>query len=176
MGTSWEILSKSFSLQTGELGQTGKVNRAFVADKYSRLINRMYTGESRRGSLSEANEREPQPYPHQLTNIVEEEERQGSRSSQDKDTFEEEVEPIEAGVSKVNSLKKVPPKIDQIEPGKPKKDHTVSGKTHMDHTEPREAIGETGNGALNEEEATSDMIRQPSEEPRNENETEREER
>ena len=46
--TSWEVLSKSFSLQTGELGQTGKVNRAFVAEKYSRLINRMYTGESRR--------------------------------------------------------------------------------------------------------------------------------
>ena len=46
--TNWEILSKSFSLHTGELGLTGKVNRAFVADKFSRLINRIYTGESRR--------------------------------------------------------------------------------------------------------------------------------
>ena len=104
---------------------------------------------------------------------MEEEERQGSRSSQDKDTVDEEIEPsIEAGVSKVNSIKKAQPKIDPIEPGKPK---NVPGKTHSGHTEPREQIGETGNGALNEEEDKSDNMNQPSEEPRYENEMEREE-
>ena len=117
---------------------------------------------------------EPNSNPNlQLTNIVEEEERQGSRSSQDKDTVEEEVEPSseEAGVSKVNSTKKVQPKIDRTEPGQPEKDHAEPGKTHVDHTEP---IGETGNGALNEGEDKSDT-NQPDEEPRNENETPREE-
>ena len=79
--TNWEILPKTFSLQTGELGLSGKVNRAFTSEKFSRVINRMYSGESRRcryfpnlififyflrGSLSETNEREPQPYPHQV--------------------------------------------------------------------------------------------------------------
>merc|ERR1719189_2054555 len=47
--TAWEILPHTFSLQTGELGQTGKVNRAFLADKLSRTINRMYTGEEWEG-------------------------------------------------------------------------------------------------------------------------------
>ena len=66
----------------------------------------------------------------QLTNIVEEEERQGSRSSQDKDTVEEDVEPsTEAGVSKVNSIKKVQPKIDRTEPGKPTKEKAAKEKT-----------------------------------------------
>ena len=116
---------------------------------------------------------EPNSNPNlQLTNIVEEEERQGSRSSQDKDTVEEEVEPSsEAGVSKLNSTKKVQPKIDRTEPEKPAKDHAEPGKTHLDHTEP---IGETGAGALNEGEDKSDT-NQPDEEPRNENETPREE-
>ena len=49
---AWEILPKSFSLATGELGQTGKVNRAFLADKFARIINKLYTGESRRLALS----------------------------------------------------------------------------------------------------------------------------
>ena len=107
---------------------------------------------------------------------MEEEERQGSRSSQDKDTVDEEIEPsIEAGVSKVNSIKKAQPKIDPIEQGKPKKDHTVPENTHIGHAEPREQIGETGNGPLNEEEDKSDNMNQPGEEPRNENEMEREE-
>ena len=104
---------------------------------------------------------------------MEEEERQGSRSSQDKDTVDEEIEPsIEAGVSKVNSIKKAQPKIDPIEPGKPKADHTVPEKTHIGHAEPQEQIGETGNGPLNEEEDKSDNMNQPGEEPRNENERE----
>ena len=117
----------------------------------------------------------------QLTNIVEEEERQGSRSSQDKDTVEEEEEAsIESGVSKLNLVKKIQPKIDPIEKGTPKKNPTEPGEKPMDPSEPGEPIGETGSGLLSDENINKQNedktdVNQPGEEPRSETQREEEE-
>ena len=78
---------------------------------------------------------------------MEEEERQGSRSSQDKDTAEEVEEKVEedrdeAGGSKV---KKTQAKHDHVELGKPKQDNNEPGETCTDETAPREAMDDSVN-------------------------------
>ena len=105
--TAWEILPTSFSLQTGELGQTGKVNRAFLADKLSRTINRMYTGEEWEEQVPRKRSAEKFLVSHQLSNIVEDDEK-SQRESQDKELLvhkeeeeEEESEEVRKGVSRV---------------------------------------------------------------------------
>merc|ERR1712004_515639 len=100
--TAWEILPTSFSLQTGELGQTGKVNRAFLADKLSRTINRMYTGEEWEEQVPRKRSAEKFLVSHQLSNIVEDDEK-GQRESQDKELLvhKEEGEEVRKGVSRM---------------------------------------------------------------------------
>lgn len=94
--TAWEILPHCFSLATGELGQTGKVNRALVTEKYSRTINRMYTGEEY-DDVPRKRSAESFKLSHQLSQIVEDDEK-SQRESQDKellvirDILEEEEE------------------------------------------------------------------------------------
>ena len=46
--TVWEVLPHGFCLSSGEVGQTGKVNRAFVVDKYKMVISQMFAGDSSR--------------------------------------------------------------------------------------------------------------------------------
>merc|ERR1712060_457764 len=107
---AWEILPTSFSLQTGELGQTGKVNRAFLADKLSRTINRMYTGEEWE-EVPRKRSAEKFLVSHQLSNIVEDDEK-SQRESQDKELLvhkeeeEEEGEEVRKGVSRVKISEK----------------------------------------------------------------------
>merc|ERR1712080_544044 len=154
----------------GELGLSGKVNRAFTSEKFSRVINRMYTGESRRGSLSEINEREPQPYPHQLTNIVEEEERQGSRSSQDKDTLEDKDTLDDKDTLEVEVVKLVEEregkqtraedlKLNQVNPG--------PGNPMLDSKEPPKEFGSIPvkeSKQIEETEVETELKQQPKEE------------
>ena len=84
--TAWEILPHSFSLASGELGQTGKVNRVFLADKFARTINRMYTGEDY-PEAPRKRSAEKFMVTHQLSNIVEDDEK-SQRESQDKELRE----------------------------------------------------------------------------------------
>jgi hypothetical protein len=41
----WEIKPTCFSFNTGELGQTGKLNRKLLREKYSKQINQMFNRE-----------------------------------------------------------------------------------------------------------------------------------
>ena len=105
---------------------------------------------------------------------MEEEERQGSRSSQDKDTVEEVEEKVEedrdeAGGSKV---KKTQAKHDHVEPGKPKQDNNETGETCRDETAPREAMDDSGN-KQNEEKTDAKQLEDG--DPRNGTEMEEEE-
>merc|ERR1719222_240482 len=131
--TAWEILPQSFSLQTGELGQTGKVNRAFLADKLSRTINRMYTGEEWE-EVPRKRSAEKFLVSHQLSNIVEDDEK-SQKESQDKELLvhkeEEEAEivresEIEAearrGVSRVKLSDKEESSKEKESESKEKKD------------------------------------------------------
>ena len=82
--TAWQILPHCFSLQTGELGQTGKVNRALLAEKYAATINRMYTGEDYPEPPRKRSAEKFQLLSHQLSNIVEDDEK-SQRESVDKE-------------------------------------------------------------------------------------------
>ena len=81
---AWQILPNCFSLQTGELGQTGKVNRSLLAGKYAATINRMYTGEDYPEPPRKRSAEKFQLLSHQLSNIVEDDEK-SQRESVDKE-------------------------------------------------------------------------------------------
>jgi len=133
--TAWEILPQSFSLPTGELGQTGKVNRAFLADKLNRTINRMYTGEEWE-EVPRKRSAEKFLVSHQLSNIVEDDEK-SQRESQDKELVvhkeEEEEEEIVRGVSRVK-LSDKEERFKKEEESEPKKDADDSGEEDASDT------------------------------------------
>ena len=133
--TAWEILPQSFSLPTGELGQTGKVNRAFLADKLNRTINRMYTGEEWE-EVPRKRSAEKFLVSHQLSNIVEDDEK-SQRESQDKELVvhkeEEEEEEIVRGVSRVK-LSDKEERSKKEEDSEPKKDADDSGEEDASDT------------------------------------------
>jgi len=85
--TDWEIKPTGFSYKTGEVGQTGKLNRKLLTEKYSKQINKLFNREEgqRFHNDRNLNVETYQPFSHQLSQIVEEEERQSSRNSLDKD-------------------------------------------------------------------------------------------
>ena len=145
--TAWEILPHTFSLQTGELGQTGKVNRAFLADKLSRTINRMYTGEEWE-EVPRKRSAEKFLVSHQLSNIVEDDEK-SQRESQDKELLvhkeeeeeegvrESEFEETRRGVSRVKlSDKEFPSKLDRGDESESKADDSgeEAGNTRLEIT------------------------------------------
>ena len=144
--TAWEILPHTFSLQTGELGQTGKVNRAFLADKLSRTINRMYTGEEWE-EVPRKRSAEKFLVSHQLSNIVEDDEK-SQRESQDKELLvhkeeeeegvrESEIEETRRGVSRVKlSDKEFPSKLDRGDESDSKADDSgeEAGNTRLEIT------------------------------------------
>jgi len=70
----WDIKPIAFSLSAGEVGLTGKLNRKLIVEKYSKHIGKMF---SKQQSSREVNEH--QPFSHQLSQIVEEEERHKER-------------------------------------------------------------------------------------------------
>ena len=43
--TDWEIKPTGFSYKTGEVGQTGKLNRKLLTEKYSKQINKLFNRE-----------------------------------------------------------------------------------------------------------------------------------
>merc|ERR1711936_503550 len=132
--------------QTGELGQTGKVNRAFLADKLSRTINRMYTGEEWEEQVPRKRSAEKFLVSHQLSNIVEDDEK-SQRESQDKELLvhkeeeeeeevrESEIEETRRGVSRVKlSDKEFPSKLDRGDESDSKADDSgeEAGNTRLE--------------------------------------------
>ena len=113
----------------------------------------------------------------QLTNIVEEEERQGSRSSQDKDTLEEkdkedkdalEVEVVEEKEGKQTRAEDL--KLNQVNPG--------PGNPMLDSKEPPkefESIPVKESKPIEETEVQTELKQQPKEESVSEIEATREE-
>lgn len=82
----WRILSRSFSFEGGELGQTMKMRREAILDKYGALVKDLYSGSGHKHSITSTNSNAGvDPFPHQLTLIVEEEERGSSGNSPELD-------------------------------------------------------------------------------------------
>ena len=115
----------------------------------------------------------------QLTNIVEEEERQGSRSSQDKDTLEDkdkgkedkdalEVEVVEEKEGKQTRAEDL--KLNQVNPG--------PGNPMLDSKEPPKEFGSIPvkeSKQIEETEVETELKQQPKEESESEIEAKREE-
>ena len=115
----------------------------------------------------------------QLTNIVEEEERQGSRSSQDKDTLEDkdkdkedkdasEVEVVEEKEGKQTRAEDL--KLNQVNPG--------PGNPMLDSKEPPKEFGSIPvkeSKPIEETEVETELKQQPKEESESEIEAKREE-
>lgn len=105
--TGWEIVPQCFSVSTGELGQTGKVNRVFTMEKYGRMISRMYTGYES-PEVNRKWSQEQKLLSHQLSNIVEDDEK-SQRDSQDKELLvpreSKEERETEVGIHTVRELK-----------------------------------------------------------------------
>lgn len=85
----WDLKPISFSLTAGEIGLTGKLNRRLLSEKYAKQIGHLF---SRQGGARGSTQYEPslvvehhQPFSHQLSQIVEEEERQREKNSMDKE-------------------------------------------------------------------------------------------
>lgn len=113
--SSWEILPQCLSLSTGDLGQTGKVNRAFVIEKYQRTITRMYTGEEYADPIPRKWSGEPFKVTQQLSQIVEDDEK-SQRDSQEKTPVvqhrvcaveEENMEDLKHNIDKVKISDKI---------------------------------------------------------------------
>jgi len=99
MIVEWRVLPNSFSVSTGELGPTLHIRRGIILGRYSEHINQLLTqqdgrkhsftdslgGESATGGAGGMHD----PYPHQLHQIIEEEER-SNRNSVDKEVVPED--------------------------------------------------------------------------------------
>merc|ERR1712083_291786 len=77
----WRILSRSFSFEGGELGHNRKMRRDKILDKYGALVRDLFT--SCNDPVHKHSNLGVDPFPHQLTLILEEEERQSSQNSPD---------------------------------------------------------------------------------------------
>jgi len=87
MMIEWRILSRSFSFEGGELGQTMKLKRDAILEKYGALVKDLYSYQTEPGHKH--SNTGVDPFPHQLTLIVEEEERESSGKSPDLDDTQE---------------------------------------------------------------------------------------
>merc|ERR1712106_301507 len=84
----WDIKPISFSFLAGEIGLTGKLARRLLTEKYSKQIGHMFgrQGDNRLPPppVSSVLVEHHQPFSHQLSQIVEEEDRSRRNSSKEK--------------------------------------------------------------------------------------------
>jgi len=84
----WDIKPISFSFLAGEIGLTGKLARRLLTEKYSKQIGHMFgrQGDTRLPPppVSSVLVEHHQPFSHQLSQIVEEEDRSRGNSSKEK--------------------------------------------------------------------------------------------
>jgi len=94
MIVDWRVMPKSFAVGTGELGPTLQIRRSTIVDRYSVYISQLLSQQDGRkhsfadsvgGESVQGPGGQYEPYPHQLHNILEEEERQSARNSVDKE-------------------------------------------------------------------------------------------
>ena len=112
----WDIKPISFSFITGEIGLTGKLNRRLLIEKYAKQIGQMFG--------RQANYHQPlpqvsmvehhQPFSHQLSQIVEEEDKYRDRNTLEREREKSQRPRKNITVVKVEeSLLKSDPEEDQ---------------------------------------------------------------